>query len=327
MKLFKFNQFILEKLDKKVPLQWSKNFGSVLSKIDSPIKEALLEDRLEDSLFTLLHFGDREDTISYTPSSKIWDKFDLDKHKPYKKLFLKPLTNSDAKIYNTNRNQIKIGRFIKKQYFDTFSNQEIESFVNQYKSQFEEKKLEFEWYHKSDIKEAYVSNKYTFEFGSTNELLNSCMNDKLDLIDFYYGCPVSLIALKDQKGYIWGRSLIWDLKSTKYGDIKFMDRVYAVNQETYFKFINFAKENKYWWKSENKSNPDIKLTDGKKTEYFKIDVPISFDFEEYKEWGVPYLDTFCFTQDNKLMNYEPEKGRYYELIDTEGDVLELSSRS
>jgi hypothetical protein len=314
MKLFNFSEFILEKIDKKAPLQWSDTFNQILLKIDSPISKALIDMRYEDSDITLIHISDKEDIVSFTNSNRIYDLFEFNIYKNVSKMFLRPLTSSDDKIYNENRVQIKIGRLIKKLFFDTFSDNEIEKFVSQYKSQFEKKEIHFELL--DEIKEGYDSTKFTFEFGNSNELMNSCMNDKLSLIDFYYSCPVQLLVIKDNKGYIWGRSLIWRLNDGR----KFMDRVYPLNAEIYYKFINYAKENKFWWKESNKSGADIKWTNGTIVKDYKESINLNFDFEEYKEWGVPYMDTFRFAQGNKLMNYEP-KGRSYDCSDTEGSAF------
>jgi hypothetical protein len=310
MKLFSFLEFILEKIDKKVPLQWSDTFNQILLKIDSPISRAFIEMRYEDSDVTLIHISDKEDIVSFTNSSKIYDTFQLDLHKGLSKLFLRPLRSSDAKIYNENRVQIKIGRLVKKLFLDTFSDSEIEDFVSQYKSQFEKKQIGFIL--SDDIKYGYDSTNFTFEFGSSNELMNSCMNDRLNLIDFYYSCPVQLLMLVDNKNYIWGRALVWKLD-----DIIFMDRVYSINTEMYYKFINYAKSNNWWWKEKNKSGINIKWTNGKLVKEMRKEVNLPFNFEEYREFGVPYLDTFVFAQENKLMNYEPP-GLSFECNDSDG---------
>lgn len=320
MKLLKFSEFLLEKISKKVPLQWSKKFDQVLNKIDSPIKDALLELRMSDSDMSLINVTERDDMISFTESSKLYDIFfETEISKKWGNLYFGPLTDTDAQIYNKNRSEIKIGRFIKRLLLDTFSDKEIEKFVNQYKSQFDLKKLQFKFLEGSDIKNGYDSNNFSFENSSPNELINSCMNDQLTLIDFYYSCPVKLLILEDQNGYIWGRSLIWEIKE----GVFYMDRIYAVKGEILFKFQNYAKENGWWWKTENKSGPYYNITNGKEKGWIKIEIPLEYDFEDHKEWGVPYLDTFCFMQNNKLMNYEPETGHYYELIGTKGEVLEF----
>lgn len=329
MKIKSFLQFILEKKEPvKVPLQWSNKFSAILSKIDSPIKEALEDVRMKQiSDLSLIHIGDRSDMISFSPSDKLITALNIsEEKKPWMSMYFKPLKDSDALIYNRFRNQMKIGRFIKKIFLDTFSDAEIGDFVSQYKSLFDEKELKFEFLEKSDIKEGYDSTNYTFEAPTPNELMNSCMNDKPHLIDFYWGLPVKLLILKDQKGYIWGRALVWSIDSP-IGKINFMDRVYAVNGENYFKFINYAKENKWWWKLKNHSDANTPLTNGEIKKRWKIDIKIDFDFESYKEWGVPYLDTFQFAQGEKLMNYTPSEGIYYELIDTEGGALEVGFES
>ena len=68
MRLLKFSEFLLEKISKKVPFQLSKKFEQVLNKIDSPIKDALLELRMSDSDMSLINVSERNDMITFTES-------------------------------------------------------------------------------------------------------------------------------------------------------------------------------------------------------------------------------------------------------------------
>jgi hypothetical protein len=103
MKLLKFSEFLLEKISKKVPLQWSKKFDQVLNKIDSPIKDALLELKMIDSDMSLINVSERNDMITFTESSKIYDIFfENEISKKFGNLYFGPLTDPDAQIYNKN---------------------------------------------------------------------------------------------------------------------------------------------------------------------------------------------------------------------------------
>ena len=293
----------------KVPLQFSGRFVNILNKVNSPISKALLELRLSKQDLSLVDIGKYSDTASYTTSQKLSTHFKttdqgLD-------TLVKPLNYEDAPIYHINRVEIKIGRLLKKLFFDTFSDAEIENFVNQYKSILSKEELKFEF---CDLEKGYSSQNYTHTGSSSNPLMNSCMNDCLNFIDFYLGCPVRLLVLVNSEGHIFGRALIWEIKK----DVFFMDRVYVAFESDYFKFIEHAKLNGWWWKSENKSGSRISFTDGKVTEWFPVEINLNFDFEGYKDWGVLYLDTFLYCQNNKLTNYIPKSGTYYKLVETDG---------
>lgn len=318
MKIKNYFQFILEdKFELTVPLQFSKRFLEVLgnpeSGIDSPIKDALIELRLSPQEISLIDIGSSPDTASFTTAQKISQHLMTDNQDEINRL-VRPLYREDALIYNVNRTEIRIGRLIKKIFADRFSDSEIEKFVNQYKSILDQDAFDFEVWRGSDIKRGYSSINYTFTAPSGNSLMGSCMNDLLDQVDFYMGCPVSLLVLLNDSGQIFGRALLWEFEPKKY----FLDRVYVAFERDYFKFINWAKKNNCWWKSQNKSGAEITYTNGKINEWFPINMKMSFDFEEYKEWKVPYLDTFCYVQGNRIMNYMPKSGSYYRLTAWDG---------
>lgn len=320
MKIKNYFQFILENQKEPlltVPLQFSKRFLDVLGDpgfgITSPIKTAFLELRLTPQQLSLIDIGKETDTATFTTSQKLSQHFNTTEQRMLNTL-VRPLTNEETLIYNINRTEIKIGRLIKKLFHDTFTDSQIESFVNQYKSKLDQTALNFEIWSGFDIRYGYSSSKYTFSAPTSNQLINSCMNDCLDYIDFYMGCPVKLLVLLNDEGHIFGRSLIWEFKPGKF----LMDRVYVAFDRDYFKFVDYAKSNGWWWKAENKSGSSILYTDGKTTNWYPIEIDLKFDFEEYKDWGVPYLDTFFYVQGKKLTNYAPKSGKYYVCQDIDG---------
>ena len=319
MKIKNYFQFISENKTQKltVPLQFSKRFLEVLGDtgfgIISPIKDALLDLKLSPQELSLVDIGKEPDTATFTTAQKISQHLRTTDQSLLNTL-VKPLNREDALIYHVNRTEIRIGRLIKKLFADTFSDTEIEKFVNQYKSILDQNAFDFEIWTGSDIKKGYASPNYTYTAPSSNALMNSCMNDCLDWVDFYMGCPVSLVVLLNEEGHIFGRALLWEFEPKKY----ILDRVYVAFDRDYFKFIDWAKKNGYWWKAENKSGSEIKYTNGKLTDWFPIDIKLKFNFEEYKDWGIPYLDTFCYAQGNLLTNYIPRKGNYYKLTATDG---------
>jgi hypothetical protein len=333
MKIKNYLEFFESNSNKiRVPLQFSNRFCNILKNIDSPISKALIDQRLSDEDFSLVDIGKYSDTASYTTSQKLIEHFkvqydwrpDLSPHVstsmilPILNILIKPLNREEAPIYHKNRTEIKIGRLVKKILLDTFPDSEIEKFVNQYKSILSKEELKFEFLEGSDLRVGYQSQNYTYTGSSSNPLINSCMNDCLDFIDFYLGCPVKLLVLLNSENHIFGRALVWEIEK----GVFFMDRVYAAFESDYFKFIEHAKSNGWWWKSENKSGSRISFTNGKTTEWFPVEISLNFDFYKYQNYGyekkVPYLDTFIYCQNNKLTNYIPKSGTYYKLVQADG---------
>jgi|688.fasta_scaffold86524_3 hypothetical protein len=320
MKIKNYFQFLLENQKESeltVPLQFSKRFLDVLGNpgfgIISPIKDAFIDLRLTPQQLSLVDIGKEPDTATFTTVQKLSTHFKTTDQSMLNTL-IKPLTREDALVYHINRVEIRIGRLIKKLFHDTFSDVEIEKFVNQYKSILDQTALDFELWRGVDIGRGYVSSNYTFTGSSSNALMNSCMNDCTDWIDFYMGCPVQLLVLLNEEGHIFGRALIWEIGKGKF----LMDRVYVSFDRDYFKFIDYAKSNGWWWKAENKSGASIPYTNGKVTDWFPVEIKLNFDFDEYKDWGIPYLDTFSYCQEDKLTNYIPKDGTYYILTSTDG---------
>lgn len=316
MKIKKYFDFILEKVDEfTVPFQFSRRFEEVLNKIDSPIKDFLFDIRLSPQTISLIDIGNDPDSVNFTTSDKLVKHFKTDSQRLLN-ILVTPLMREDALIYQTNRTETKIGRLIKRLVEDKFKDSEIEKFVNQYKAILDQTALNFEIWSGYDIRDGYSSTNYTYTGHTTNQLMNSCMNDCLDWIDFYRGCPVSLLVLLNDEGHIFGRSLVWKLK-----DKFLMDRVYVAFDRDYFKFTQYAKLNGWWWKSENKSGSNIKYTNGVTTDWFPIEIKINFDVEEWKDFGLPYLDTFYYAQNDRLFNYRP-KGNYLIIDQTDGSYIE-----
>jgi len=319
MKIKNYFQFVVENQSPKltVPLQFSKRFLEVLGNpgfgIISPIKDAFLDLKLSPQELSLVDIGKESDTATFTTAQKLSQHFNTTDQRMLDTL-VRPLNREESLVYNINRIEIRIGRLIKKLFHDTFTDSQIENFVNQYKSILDQTALNFEIWSGSDIKYGYSSPKYTYTAPTSNQLMNSCMNDCLEWIDFYMGCPVKLLVLLNDEGHIFGRALVWEFKPGKY----LMDRVYVAFDRDYFKFVDYAKSNGWLWKSENKSGASISYTNGKTTDWFPIEINLNFDFDEYKDWGVPYLDTFIYAQGKKLTNYIPKSGNYYVCNATDG---------
>ena len=323
MRLLNFFEFILESGREtiKVPFVMSYDFENILKGIDSPICVALLNLSTQPSDFSLIMVGDDIDTISFTTATKLSQHFNT---YDYSKLstLVRPVRN-ETPIYFKNNTNIRVGRFIKKIFLDEFTDQEIESFVNQYKSIREEYSLNFEIWEGNKIISGYQSKNYSYDGSSSNPLLNSCMNDELHLIDFYQYVPVKLLVLLNNESHIFGRALIWQ---TDRG--LFMDRVYTAFDQDYYKFIDYASKNGIIYKKENKSGSQVEYVKDGKSSWFPMIIRLNFDIAEYnvfteKVTDIPYMDTFIYGQKSRLSNFEPLDNKYYVLTDTDGEPLEV----
>lgn len=305
MYLKRFLQFIKESKE-EVPFQFKKgdDIVDLLKQIKSPIAEELLKFQGSPSEFTEVCLSYFDDYVSYIPARKFLEG-------------------------DKNYTDIKVGRFARKIFGDKFSDREYQLFVEKFKGlnlgEFSFKLLEGE-----DIIDGYRSKFYTYEGGSSNSLKNSCMNDHLDLINFYKYCPVKLLVLVDNQDIIFGRALVWQISEKDY----FMDRVYYAFDEDYHKFTNYAISKDWVFKIENKSGHNIKLTkDGLTPFWIKMEVILpkempehgiseSNPFSEYYV-DVPYMDTFQYGVKGKLLNYKPAE-EWFKLDTTEGTPREFS---
>jgi hypothetical protein len=324
MKILNFFDFISENYKKiEVPFQFCQEFDYVIREIDSPISKAFQRLRLKSSDISLVNIGDENDTATFTTSLKLSQHFKTEDEKQLT-TYIQPLTRN-VEIYSKNRTTIKIGRLIRKLFGPEFSDVEIEKFVNQYKSSLDSKVLNFEIWDGYKILDGYQSKNYTYDGASSNPLMNSCMNDELQLIDFYQYSPVKLLVILNNEQHIFGRALIW---KTDKG--LFMDRVYTAFDSDYFKFIEYAKKNNIIYKEENRSGNLIHYVKDGKASWFPMKVKLNFNIEEYSKEeftgqvrDIPYMDTFIYGQKNTLSNYEPLDDKYYVLTDTDGEPLEV----
>jgi hypothetical protein len=324
MKIFNFFDFIFEKYKPiLVPFQFSTDFENVIKQIDSPISNDLIDMRLQPSEISLVNIGLSNDDATFITSTKLSQHFSTEDDRILSTL-IKPLTRV-TEIYFKNKTDIKIGRLVRKLFGNKFTDQQIEKFVNQYKSILDSKSLNFVILSGYSIIQAYTSDYYTQDAPKVNPLYNSCMNDQSHLIEFYNYVPVRLLTLCNSENDIFGRALLWNTDKGV-----FMDRVYVANDQDYFKFIDYAKKNNFIYKWENKSGDKILYVKGGTTTWFPMKVKLNFNISEYNlcEWDrvpkdIPYMDTFVFGHQNYLQNYEPSGDRYYILTQTEGEVIEI----
>jgi hypothetical protein len=314
MRLLNYFDFILEERSElKGQMRYSAEMKSKLNKIGGKVAEALLDLEMTEQEFTYIDLGEKDNTITFIEVDKVADflKSKTAMAPGYLSRFIRItwLSKEDARHV-----ELKIGKFTKGLLLDTFTDPEYGEFVDKWRAL---KDIStFELWKGQDIMDAYSSENY--EDCSGSHLDNSCMNDS-EYVLFYSaieGCEV-LVLLDEDRSYgptVKGRALVW----TDYKGRRIMDRVYYNFSKDYQKFLNWAKENNVYYK---KTQSTFILGDKEERIETKIKVPNVFT---YRGDGFPYMDTFCYAQDEWVMNYEPD-GRYYKLQDTDGEYEEFNS--
>jgi len=316
MALLRFLDFILEKSEnKEFPFFYSNAFKEKLERIDSPISNGLLEMKYAPFIYSMISVGKSSDTVTVVSSSKLielYPEFQTDKMQHFRPRM------ADV-MWSEGNIEMKIGRFVKKVFGKDFTDSEIETFVNKWKSL--DDSDNFEIWTKYQIKNGYNSTNYHYtDYPGTNPLIGSCMNDYLHLIEFYEYCPsVKLLVLLDDDNLILGRALVW--KDHK--DRIIMDRVYYVYDKDYYKFTSYAVKNGWYYKKRNISGGSSFMK-GDEQVSLSTKVKITNVFDWIKDGsGLPYMDTFYYAQGEWAMNQPPD-GRYFKLNDTEGGYSEES---
>lgn len=241
---------------------------------------------------------DKDDMVSFISQSKVNKKMEDDEasvYSPYK---------------DKGRNETKIGRVVKSLgnlIGAEFSDKDIEAFVDIYKSLKFESEMSFELVKGNDIKKCYNSNKYYSENGSMG---GSCMNDEKDYFSIYTQNPTNcgLLIFKDAKGVLYGRALVWKLSKSPCDGKIFMDRIYTNRESDRYKFIEYAKEKGWIYKSFMNSHVDtnVKVMYRDKEYYGEMNIELNCDFDKY-----PFLDTLCFLDSKKkILSNLPSKNSY-----------------
>ena len=231
-----------------IRLYASQNFIELLSGMNHQIAKTLLHSILskESQRISYLDFGNVNDNISYVINNK------------FEEIINNNPDNWKELVWTEKRTNLKIGKFIKMLYGDQFPvNQikgqimprtpnDIESFVNIYK--FERDKNinynRFEIVRGDDIRHWYSQENYNRYANNETTLGKSCMRyaESGKFLNMYTQNPqiFSMLILKDDRGKLKGRAIIWDLMKPE--GRKFLDRIYTVNDHDVESFKNYAKE-------------------------------------------------------------------------------------
>ncbi len=288
--------------------------------------------------------GQVGDILAETPSKEtagkiyVLFKFDDNQYSIYDKSALSPKDERLDKIWQLTKNPINVGRGIRsilKAANISFTDRELEEFVNSYKSSFDilnDAFLKFDIVSGKDIAHWYSSSTYQ---SRKSTLGNSCMaNMDSETFDIYVYNPkvCSLVILYSDKGKLengkWksdkirGRALLW-----KTDEGMFLDRIYTNEDEDVNLFIQFANENGWWHKKYQDSNENF--TAVKDTQEQKFYLTIELDYADFDMY--PYVDTFCYLcmpekyLTNLIENTDDMQKGMYELRGTNGDYSEQIS--
>jgi hypothetical protein len=245
----------------------------------------------------------------------------------------------EFKLWNTNRNPVKIGRLAQSLLTaagQSFTPSDIEKFVNAYKSTIKmmnDELSHFDIVSGEDIIYWYRSENYANNKGT---LGNSCMANCDSYLEMYANnSNIQMVILYDKDGKIvdgkyksdkiLGRALLWKLDNGSDIGPYFMDRIYTNNDSDINLFIKFAEINGYWVKDSQTSCSSFKAvlkSQSKINPYLQVSI-------NYTPDSFPYLDTLCYFdfRDKVLHTNEDsyDGGNSYLLNDTSGGYDDASN--
>jgi hypothetical protein len=299
-------------------------FGRLI--FDSQIKEFLSNHYFNKLSLILLHGGEKtiieegnffavddmdSNYINYLPKSK------------YKKLD----DNMDPWVKGIGRSRIRIGRFLNK-FLVNKNPQDIEEFVNLWKSYFGQTTADIKIVEGVDILKWYLEDNYMVPVtGRIGTLWNSCMRqpERNKFLKLYRENPeIKMAILLDSDGKLRSRALLWyGVKNKEDVQFNIMDRIYSIFDHDVPLFKKWAKENGFIpkWQQNAKSE-----------KYFDVDgtcqeIELIIKLEKSQLRWYPYLDTFkyfsewkgtfsnsrkwtwdfCLIQSNGMLEPEPQE--------------------
>ncbi len=233
-----------------------------------------------------------------------------------------------------HRVKIKIGRFVSKLIKEEsakrfyVSPQDIESFVNIYKSYFSNDISKFKVIEGEEILKWYLDKNYHAPDGRPcGTLWNSCMrySERNKFMELYVRNPkkVKMLINLEDDGKLRTRALLWEECISEDGKVyKVMDRIYSIYDHDVTSFKTWAKENGYIYKMDQTSKNEI---------YFQINnttsalyLKINLDDNNVKYY--PYIDTFKFYKQDTGTLYNWNCIGTYVLIQSNGALYNEPNR-
>lgn len=273
---------------------------------------------------------------SIRPSGKIYCLFECTKY-PDNEIGRKTILNKEAleehdetqkRVWSQSRNPVSVGKLVRailKSSGETFSDSDLEKFVNDYKSTIDvinDAFSRFEVISGYKIADIYHQDNYESDDGPLGQ---SCMADMpSDTFQIYTANPevCQLVVLwsklggnvidgKYKSNKICGRAILW---KTREGDM-FMDRIYTNNDSDVELFKKFSTKNGWWNKKSQNSSSNFSVERGTETKSPDYVVDLKVWKGDY-----PYLDSLCYLNSisGELSNRKYDISADYLLNDTDG---------
>ena len=209
---------------------------------------------------------------------------------------------------SSKRFSAKPGAFVRK-IFKGISDSDVEKFSTLYRNAQSTPDFTFKVVDGKEILKYYLYESYADQ---TASLGASCMKHRncQSFLNIYTENPetIKLLIMLDQKGFLLGRALLWNIEP------KIMDRIYTIDDEEYsWHFKNWADTNGYLYKKEQKWNNTLYFESKGKTSFLELSVKLK-NFKYHKQ---PYLDTFKFL--------DQETGTFYNYIPSKVNVVTFST--
>ena len=204
-------------------------------------------------------------------------------------------------VVSTSRNNIKVGRLVRTIVKETYTDSELEEFVNTYKSTYDIlgdafNKIEVvegedivHWYNK----ENYVSGGGTLNSSCMAEVAKTYFNiyvknPNVKMVILYgdYG-KINDGRYRDKK--IKGRAILWTCEIDGV-EATYMDRIYTKDDSDSRLFKEYALHNGWWHKEHQDMEPSQYVTNGVDRKRATIKVKL----EKSKTGKLPYMDTLCY---------------------------------
>jgi hypothetical protein len=262
--------YILNEQSKNNKLILSGKLKNILNNIKSDISKDILNYNNEYNQISYIDVTDKKDYISFIQIRNI----------------------KDDPWLSSSRQELRIGKLIKKLVGKKYTLKEIENFVNQYKAIYNFNK----YLNYFDIVDGSNITKYYHYRNQIpgGQLGKSCMNDSNKFISsFYEPNPdtIKMLILRDFENseLIVGRANLWYLTNPK-GRI-FMDRIYTNEDYLVNIFIQYAEINNIIYKSKQIYGGSVipVINNGNKEKMIMTTYMKKLDYEYY-----PYVDTLQF---------------------------------
>jgi len=321
MEVFNYKQFINENVSMKI--FYSQKFRDLINLIKDKsdiqsvklISEIILKSENNDEskdLNTMIDITDKNDKISFIQANRIERKYPdidlstIDSDRISNGFGVQFWSEGRTKEYSIGR---WVNHIITKVNKETLNDQDLEIFVNFYKSQYDinYKDINLKLYKGEDIRKYYLQDNY---YEIKGQLGNSCMrySNCQEYFDIYVENPevCNLLVLLNPDGKVKGRSLIWILKN---GD-RVMDNIYTIEPSD----VQLFEE----WCDNNNTKRIYKYINSD-------DLVVVLNVSNFSYF--PYMDNLSrFSASNSTLSYyDSTSSDVITLNSTDGDYEEIDS--